>query len=45
MGYKYSGSNNINDVAWYKGNSSNMTHEVGLKKPNELGLYDMTGNV
>ena len=45
MGYKHSGSNNINDVAWYERNSSNMTHEVGLKKPNELGLYDMTGNV
>ena len=44
-GYKYSGSNNLNEVAWYKSNSENMTHEVGLKKPNELGLYDMSGNV
>lgn len=44
-GYKYSGSNNVKDVAWYKENSSDITHDVGLKKPNELGLYDMSGNV
>ena len=44
-GYKYSGSNNIGDVAWYKGNSGNKTHQVGTKQPNELGIYDMTGNV
>ncbi len=44
-GYKYSGSDNINDVAWYNGNSNNKLHEVGLKAPNELGIYDMTGNV
>ena len=43
-GYKYSGSNNISDVAWYYSNSSE-THEVGTKSPNELGLYDMSGNV
>ena len=43
--YKYSGSNNIDDVAWYDGNSSYKTHEVGTKAPNELGLYDMSGNV
>ena len=44
-GYQYSGSNTIGDVAWYVGNSSSMTHAVGTKQPNELGLYDMTGNV
>ena len=44
-GYKYSGSNTIGDVAWYSGNSSSKTHEVGTKAPNELGLYDMSGNV
>ena len=43
--FKYPGSNNIDEVAWWKGNSNNETHEVGLKKPNELGLYDCTGNV
>ena len=44
-GYQYSGSNTIGDVAWYEGNSSFMTHAVGTKQPNELGIYDMTGNV
>ena len=44
-GYKYSGSNTIGDVAWYKDNSSSETHPVGTKSPNELGIYDMTGNV
>ena len=39
----YSGSNNIDDVGWYKQNSDNRTHPVGTKKPNELGIYDMTG--
>jgi len=43
--YIYSGSNTINDVSWYNGNSSNKTHEVGKKLPNELGIYDMSGNV
>lgn len=44
-GYKYSGSNAINEVAWYDGNSCGKTHLVGMKAPNELGLYDMSGNV
>jgi hypothetical protein len=41
----YSGSNNIDDVAWYKNNSDEHTHPVGAKNPNELGIYDMSGNV
>jgi hypothetical protein len=44
-GYKYSGSNNIDEVAWYDGNSSVRTHAVGSLSPNELGIYDMSGNV
>ena len=44
-GYQYSGSSNISDVAWYAGNSSNKTHPVGTKQANELGLYDLSGNV
>lgn len=44
-GYKYSGSNNIDDIAWYDKNADKKSHPVGLKKPNELGLYDMTGNL
>ena len=44
-GYRYSGSNNINNVAWYTVNSSNKTQPVGQFPPNELGLYDMSGNV
>ncbi|MBQ7664394.1 MAG: formylglycine-generating enzyme family protein [Bacteroidaceae bacterium] len=44
-GYKYSGSNDIGAVAWYSKNSGSVTHEVGTKQPNELGLYDMSGNV
>lgn len=44
-GYKYSGSNNLTDVAWYEANSGRTTHPVGSKSPNELGLYDMSGNV
>ena len=43
--FRYSGSNNIDEVAWYTGNSSEKTHEVKKKAPNRLGLYDMTGNV
>jgi formylglycine-generating enzyme required for sulfatase activity len=44
-GYRYSGSNNIDDVAWYDKNSGEKTHPVGTKQPNELGIYDMSGNV
>ena len=44
-GYKYSGSNNIGDVAWYNDNSSDKRHNVKSKDPNELGIYDMSGNV
>lgn len=43
--FAYSGSNNADDVAWFMGNAQNRVHEVGEgKEPNELGLYDMTGN-
>ena len=45
QGYQYSGSNNLSDVAWYEDNSSSKTHAVGTKQANELGIYDMTGNV
>ena len=44
-GYQYSGSSNISDVAWYDKNSGYETHPVGTKQGNELGIYDMTGNV
>lgn len=44
-GYKYAGSNNVDEVAWYEENSGKRTHIVGTKKPNELGLYDMSGNL
>lgn len=44
-GYKYSGSNTIGNVAWYWDNSGGKTHQVGTKTPNELGIYDMSGNV
>ena len=44
-GYKYSGSNTIGDVAWYWDNSDRKTHPVSTKSPNELGIYDMSGNV
>lgn len=45
QGYKYSGSDSIGEVAWYSENSGGQTHPVGEKKANELGLYDMSGNV
>ena len=44
-GTKYAGSNTIGDVAWYTSNSGDKTQPVGTKKPNGLGLYDMSGNV
>ena len=43
-GYKYSGSNDIDNVAWYWDNSGEKTHPVATKAPNELGIYDMSGN-
>ena len=44
-GYKYSGSNYIDNVAWYSDNSGGNTHPVATRSPNELGIYDMSGNV
>ena len=44
-GYKYSGSNDADEVAWYDGNSGSKTHQLGSKRSNELGLYDMSGNL
>lgn len=44
-GYKYSGSNVLDEVGWYYENSQNSTQPVGKKTPNELGIYDMSGNV
>lgn len=45
QGYKYSGSDSLDEVAWYASNSGSKTHEVKTKMPNELGIYDMCGNV
>lgn len=45
LGYTYSGSDDCNEVAWYSANSGRTIHEVATKQPNELGLYDMSGNV
>jgi len=44
-GYKYSGSDDLDGVGWYSSNSEGKTHPVGQKSSNELGLYDMSGNV
>lgn len=44
-GYIYSGSNDLDEIAWYTYNSGSNIHDVKLKRPNELGLYDMTGNL
>lgn len=43
--FSYSGSDNIDEVAWYNDNSNNTVHSVATKQPNELGFYDMSGNV
>ena len=43
--YKYSGSDNIDEVAWYIENSNYFIQDVGLKKPNQLGLFDCSGNI
>ncbi|MCQ2113471.1 MAG: TonB family protein [Bacteroidaceae bacterium] len=42
---KYSGSNNLDSVAWYKNNSNNITHTIATKEANALNIYDMSGNV
>lgn len=44
-GYKYSGSDNASDVAWHYDNSDMKSHVVKTKMPNELGIYDMSGNI
>lgn len=44
-GYRFSGSNDLDAVSWFSDNSNGMSHDVKCKKPNELGLYDMSGNV
>ena len=44
-GHKYAGSSSIDNVAWYDSNSGSQTHDVATKRANELGLYDMSGNV
>jgi formylglycine-generating enzyme len=43
--YTYSGSNKVNEVAWHRSNSGMASHPAGGKKPNEIGIYDMSGNV
>ncbi len=45
MDTKYSGSSSVDKVAWYGDNSGDQTHPVGKLQPNELGVYDMSGNV
>jgi formylglycine-generating enzyme required for sulfatase activity len=45
LSYEYAGGNGVDRVAWYSGNSGSRTHPVGTKEPNDLGLYDMSGNV
>lgn len=43
--YKYAGSDDLSEVAWYRNNADGATHPVGEMAPNEIGLYDMSGNV
>jgi sulfatase modifying factor 1 len=43
--YKYAGGSKVNEVAWYSANSNDKSHTVGLLRSNELGLYDMSGNI
>jgi formylglycine-generating enzyme required for sulfatase activity len=43
--YEYAGGNSVDDVAWYEKNSGSSSHPAGAKRPNSLGLYDMSGNV
>lgn len=45
QGFRYSGSDNADEIGWYNENSDDSIHPVGMKNPNELGIYDMTGNV
>jgi formylglycine-generating enzyme required for sulfatase activity len=45
VGYRYAGSDELRQVGWYEENSGGETHEVGMLRPNELGLHDMSGNV
>jgi formylglycine-generating enzyme required for sulfatase activity len=45
LAYEYAGGNSVDRVAWYRGNSGSSTHPVGTKQPNDLDLYDMSGNV
>ena len=45
LGYIYSGSDNVEEIAWYEGNSKSRTHSIGTKGANELGIHDMSGNV